>query len=487
MCLKYTVFHVESTSKPVPTRGDSLSLEMPNTTEIDEFDSLTYHQKKFNDEIGYVQSFNLSGGTEMGNYSSASEYIPLSNQQQFYRSLSRQDGYANETDPTMTSHFHEADYSLNDMGEYLQERSLSSSYDPNPMGFSNAGNREIIDTNAGMVRSRVVTGAVTPQSRHARRLYVGGLNSSHCDEESIKSFLNNVICTALGDDPDTAYILSIYVNQQKCFAFIELNSIELTTACLELDGILFQNSPLKILRANEYKPELLPPPMYPPIKLNLTGLLFGNSTSQSQGNASPSFSHVDPQSDQLIKYCSLNTVQRGSIVIVGFPYDDIYRRGLPAVGINGKVIRGCALSPRAIRSALRKFQSGPIMNPEFGIDMNQLKIFDVGDIQGGLLPQEAFKSLADIIAEIIQRGATPFIIGGANDIVANVAAGLLMVSTNIGVINVSASADATVLDDSRFYTPRGNYGPKLSCDGRYVQFAAQVSFYFSIISSFLNP
>lgn len=451
---------------------DSLSLELPNANaiELDDFD-IAYHQKNFNEEIGYIQSLSLGGSNDIGNYSAA-EYLPLN--QQHYRSLvSRHEGYS-DTDSIMTSQFHEGDYPLNDglsISEYFQDKSTTNPYDS--LGFSNNGARESTETNSNVVRSKIVAGAVTPQSRHARRLYVGGL-SSHCDDESIRSFLNNVISTAVGDDPETTYILSVYINHQKCFAFVELNSIELTTACLELDGILFQNNPLKILRANEYKPELLPPSMYPPIKLNLSGLLFANSTNQPPGNASPSFNPVvDPQSDQLIKYCSLNAIQRGSIVIVGFPYDDIYRRAFPAV-MSGKVIRGCALSPRAIRSALRKFQSGPIVNPEFGIDMSQLKIFDVGDIQAGLSPPEAFKSLADIIAQIIQRGATPFVIGGASDVVSNIAAGLLMVSSNIGLVNVSASTDATVLEDSRFYSSRGNAGPKLNCEGRYVQFAAQV-------------
>jgi len=95
-------------------------------------------------------------------------------------------------------------------------------------------------------RMKIIPSAITPQTRHARRIYVGGIPAAHCDEEALKSFINSVICKGLGDDGDSSYVLSIYVHQQKCFAFVELNSIELTTACLELDGIIYRSTPLKV-------------------------------------------------------------------------------------------------------------------------------------------------------------------------------------------------------------------------------------------------
>jgi hypothetical protein len=60
------------------------------------------------------------------------------------------------------------------------------------------------------------------QSRHARRIYVGGFPPNYGDEEALKFFLNSVIAKGLGEPNDNSYVLSIYVNQKKCFAFVEL-------------------------------------------------------------------------------------------------------------------------------------------------------------------------------------------------------------------------------------------------------------------------
>ena len=97
------------------------------------------------------------------------------------------------------------------------------------------------------------------KTRHARRIYVGNLPDQYADEEALKAFLNNVISKGLGlTNYNISYVLSMYINEKKGFAFVELPTMELTTACLELDGIIYKNSPLKILRANEYKPGMIP-------------------------------------------------------------------------------------------------------------------------------------------------------------------------------------------------------------------------------------
>jgi hypothetical protein len=36
-----------------------------------------------------------------------------------------------------------------------------------------------------------------------------------------------------------SYVLSMYINEKKGFAFVELPTMELTTACLSLDGIFY--------------------------------------------------------------------------------------------------------------------------------------------------------------------------------------------------------------------------------------------------------
>ena len=101
------------------------------------------------------------------------------------------------------------------------------------------------------------------QTRHARRLYVGGIGD---EDENVRSpcslwriiiatsnawaagmpshvqdlaqFFNEVISKALHKDfsPENSPVLNVYINRERRFAFVELNNIELTTACMALDG-----------------------------------------------------------------------------------------------------------------------------------------------------------------------------------------------------------------------------------------------------------
>jgi splicing factor U2AF subunit len=67
-------------------------------------------------------------------------------------------------------------------------------------------------------------------------------------------------------------IVLVYVNHDKCFAFVELNSIDLTTACCQLDGLQFKGVTLKIRRPNDFRPELLPEALPPGPALNMRSL-----------------------------------------------------------------------------------------------------------------------------------------------------------------------------------------------------------------------
>ena len=210
--------------------------------------------------------------------------------------------------------------------------------------------------------------AVSQQTRHARRIYVGGIPLGFADEESLKSFLNAVISKGLNEENDNSYVLSVYINQKKCFTFVEFKSIELTTACLELDGLIYHSSVLKVLRANEYKPELLPPSHNPPIKLYLPASAFGTHTSgvnqqlcccDSPGGAN------DLRLDySFIQMSPVTSVESNSIAIIGFPYDDSIRR------TTGRA--GSSVSPKAIRNILRKQGAGSLFNPEYEADISQV-------------------------------------------------------------------------------------------------------------------
>ena len=212
--------------------------------------------------------------------------------------------------------------------------------------------------------------AVSQQTRHARRIYVGGIPLGFADEDSLKSFLNAVISKGLNEENDNSYVLSLYINQKKCFTFVEFKSIELTTACLELDGLIYHSSVLKVLRANEYKPELLPPSHNPPLKLYLPASAFGtHATGVNQQLCccdSPGGANDLRLDYSYIEVASVTSVENNSIALIGFPHDDSLRR------TTGRA--GSSVSPKAIRNIIRKQGAGSLFNPEFDVDISQVGI-----------------------------------------------------------------------------------------------------------------
>lgn len=399
----------------VPTENFKNHLNFDNLKNVRNFQNANFQEN--NPNIKYLMSLdsNLNPEPIISSYSNTdSERTDLSDktvENDFFESKPRQNLWSNTNADLLSADntgFFQTLPTVNGLHFNTSRDSGDISNDTSVKGSSSS-------ICGGISGPKLFSGSVvTPQTRHARRLYVGGLSPNNCDEDALKNFLNKVICNCIGDEIDSSYILSIYINRQKCFAFVELNSIELTTACLELDGILFLNSQLKILRANEYKPELLPTPCFPPIKLNLSGINFGNSTSHSNHNSQATSYDNSYQIDELIKYCTVSTVQRGSIAIVGFPYDELSKKNELSITVasavsgnvsaQSKLSKGYGCASRSIRAALRKFQSGSIMNAEYGIDLSQLKIVDVGDIQNGMSIQEAHTSLAEVVVEILQRG-----------------------------------------------------------------------------------
>jgi len=96
------------------------------------------------------------------------------------------------------------------------------------------------------------------QTRHARRLYVGNLPTNLKDKD-VHHFFKGVIHKALGEDEHSSEdpILSVYINDERRFAFIEFKSADICTACLGLDGIdVCQSGKVKVKRPNDYNPAL---------------------------------------------------------------------------------------------------------------------------------------------------------------------------------------------------------------------------------------
>lgn len=101
-------------------------------------------------------------------------------------------------------------------------------------------------------------------------------------EGEILAFVNAVVTHALAPHvPPTPPATRIYLNSEKCYAFVEFDSIELASACMALDGIRFDHPTgttiLRVRRPNDYRPDLLPP-SGPLPKLNLEVLGAAGAT-----------------------------------------------------------------------------------------------------------------------------------------------------------------------------------------------------------------
>lgn len=98
------------------------------------------------------------------------------------------------------------------------------------------------------------------------------------NEVEITEFFNDVIDRALGEKQEGGAVVSVYINRERHFAFVELRTIELTTACMNLDGISFRTQPLKVRRPNDYNPATVPKELGPIPQLNLAALGIVSTT-----------------------------------------------------------------------------------------------------------------------------------------------------------------------------------------------------------------
>ncbi|XP_020530266.1 splicing factor U2af large subunit B isoform X2 [Amborella trichopoda] len=99
--------------------------------------------------------------------------------------------------------------------------------------------------------------AMTQQAtRHARRVYVGGLPPI-ANEQSVATFFSQVMAAIGGNTagPGDA-VVNVYINHEKKFAFVEMRSIEEASNAMALDGILFEGAPVKVRRPSDYNPSL---------------------------------------------------------------------------------------------------------------------------------------------------------------------------------------------------------------------------------------
>lgn len=114
-------------------------------------------------------------------------------------------------------------------------------------------------------------------TRHARRVYVGGLSAT-ANEQTVAVFFSQVMAAIGGNTsgPGDA-VVNVYINHEKKFAFVEMRSVEEASNAMALDGIMFEGAPVKVRRPSDYNPTLAaalgPSQPNPNLNLGVVGLM----------------------------------------------------------------------------------------------------------------------------------------------------------------------------------------------------------------------
>jgi len=92
-------------------------------------------------------------------------------------------------------------------------------------------------------------------TRHARRVYVGNLPAT-VTEPKLSAFFNNAMhaiggtVAALSGQGEP--VLNVYINYEKKFAFVEFRTVEETSNCMALDGVVLEGVAMRVRRPNDY-------------------------------------------------------------------------------------------------------------------------------------------------------------------------------------------------------------------------------------------
>lgn len=111
-------------------------------------------------------------------------------------------------------------------------------------------------------------------TRHARRVYVGGLPPS-ANEQTIATFFSQVMTAVGGNSAGPGdSVVNVYINQEKKFAFVEMRSVEEASNAMALDGISFEGVSVRVKRPTDYNPALAAAlgPSLPSPHLNLAAV-----------------------------------------------------------------------------------------------------------------------------------------------------------------------------------------------------------------------
>ncbi|CAM6113217.1 unnamed protein product [Calypogeia fissa] len=135
--------------------------------------------------------------------------------------------------------------------------------------------------------------AMTQQAtRHARRVYVGGLPPM-ANEQTIATFFSQVMAAVGGNTagPGDA-VVNVYINQEKKFAFVEMRTVEEASNAMALDGIIFEHAScqgvsVRVRRPSDYNPSMAatlgPSQPSPHLNLAAVGLTPGSAAGGADG------------------------------------------------------------------------------------------------------------------------------------------------------------------------------------------------------------
>eukprot|EP00911_Craspedida_sp_UC1_P000062 UC1_evm1s51 len=125
-----------------------------------------------------------------------------------------------------------------------------------------------------------------PATRNARRLYIGNIPGSTVSEQLAAFFNDQLAAVGFTTSPGEP-VLKATTNLEKFYAFIELRSVEETTNCMALDGIVYCGNPLRIGRPREYTPPFVPSIVPPPPPGIVPSKMAAKQPSSSSSSGAP--------------------------------------------------------------------------------------------------------------------------------------------------------------------------------------------------------
>ena len=137
-----------------------------------------------------------------------------------------------------------------------KDRRRPTWFDIEPVG----GAPPIIDSLPGAVKVisdeaaqlAAPAGASNQATRHARRIYIGGLPPNSRENE-VGAFISNALAAVGGTTAGPgASVINVYVNHEKNFAFLELRTVEETSNAMALDGVMYEGVAVRIRRPADY-------------------------------------------------------------------------------------------------------------------------------------------------------------------------------------------------------------------------------------------